>query len=119
MLLLTSCSIIARSLSLSNVCLIIFAHLPSSLVTLPQLRVAADQLERNNLDSNLEEFKKFHGARKFRAAVKTVIAIKRMSRALSGASDAGDDFFLEPSTPKPRASDEKAKERSAKDALDD
>ena len=81
--------------------------------------MAADQLERNNLDSNLEEFKKFHGARKFRAAVKTVIAIKRMSRALSGASDAGDDFFLEPSTPKPRASDEKAKERSAKDALDD
>lgn len=41
-----------------------------------------------SLDANLKEFKKFHATRKFRAAAKAVIAIRRMSKAFGG-SDSG------------------------------
>jgi len=41
-----------------------------------------------SLDANLKEFKKFHATRKFRAAAKAVIAVRRLSKAF-GNADSG------------------------------
>ena len=67
-----------------------------------QISRSGDELAARNLDANLkvsssphisgmillfsQEFKKFHATRKFRAAAKAVIAIRRMSRTFGSSS---------------------------------
>ena len=45
----------------------------------PWCRAAAEKLAAQNLDSNLKELRKYHNTRKFKAAVRAVVAINRMS----------------------------------------
>ncbi len=52
-----------------------------------QIRRAGEELATRNLDTNLQEFKKFHATRKFRAAAKAVMAIRRMSRTSFTSND--------------------------------
>eukprot|EP00596_Hydrurales_sp_CCMP1899_P006881 CAMPEP_0119034050 /NCGR_PEP_ID=MMETSP1177-20130426/1100_1 /TAXON_ID=2985 /ORGANISM="Ochromonas sp, Strain CCMP1899" /LENGTH=400 /DNA_ID=CAMNT_0006991251 /DNA_START=71 /DNA_END=1273 /DNA_ORIENTATION=+ len=52
----------------------------------PWLMTEDSMLSARNLDSNLKEFKRFHATRKFRAAAKALIAIKKMGLLMEGAA---------------------------------
>ena len=43
------------------------------------------ELSAVNLDANLKQFKRFNAKRKFRAAVKTIMAVGKMQLLMAGA----------------------------------
>lgn len=61
----------------------------------PWCRAAAEKLAARNLDSNLKELRKYQNTRKFKAAVRAVVAMNRMSFFTKAMTEAAAEAAAE------------------------